>query len=39
MSHFTTIVVCDFEYEVEGGDKNLRKGDLPRALHGRVRAG
>ena len=32
MSHFTTIIVCDFEYEVEGGDKNLRKGDLPYVL-------
>jgi hypothetical protein len=30
--HFTTIVVCDFEYEVEGGDAHLVRGDLPNVL-------
>jgi len=30
--HFTTIVVCDFEFEVEGGDGHLVRGDLPNVL-------
>jgi DNA polymerase I len=30
--HFRTVVVCDFEYELTGGDYNLREGDLPRVL-------
>jgi hypothetical protein len=30
--HFHTVVVCDFEYETENGDRNLRKGDLPFVL-------
>lgn len=30
--YFTTIVVCDFEYEVEGGDAHLVRGDLPNVL-------
>jgi hypothetical protein len=30
--HFTTINVCDFEYEVTGGDYNLAAGDLPKVL-------
>ena len=30
--HFTTVVVCDFEYEVAGGDANLIQGDLPNVL-------
>jgi DNA polymerase-1 len=30
--HFTQVVVCDFEYEVEGGDANLVRGDLPNVL-------
>jgi hypothetical protein len=30
--HFTTIVVCDFEYEVEGGDARLVRGDPPNVL-------
>jgi DNA polymerase-1 len=31
-NHFTTINVCDFEYEVTGGDYNLTAGDLPKVL-------
>ena len=31
-NNFATINVCDFEYEVEGGNKNLRRGDLPNVL-------
>jgi DNA polymerase I len=31
-TNFGTIVVADFEYEVEGGDRNLRAGDLPVPL-------
>jgi DNA polymerase I len=30
--HFTTVVVVDFEYEVEGGDAHLVRGDLPNVL-------
>ena len=30
--HFRTVVVCDFEYETENGNRNLRKGDLPYPL-------
>lgn len=30
--HFTQTIVCDFEYEVEGGDANLVRGDLPSLL-------
>jgi DNA polymerase I len=30
--NFRTIVVCDFEYEVAGGDANLTRGDLPNVL-------
>jgi DNA polymerase I len=30
--YFTTIVVCDFEYEVEGGDGHLVRGDPPNVL-------
>jgi DNA polymerase I len=30
--HFTTVIVCDFEYEVEGGDAHLVRGDLPNVL-------
>ena len=37
--HFTTIVVCDFEYETVGGEHNLVAGDLPGSVHGGVRAG
>ena len=29
---FTTINVCDFEYESTGGDYNLMAGDLPKVL-------
>jgi DNA polymerase I len=29
---FTAVIVCDFEYEVEGGEYGLRGGDLPRPL-------
>jgi DNA polymerase-1 len=29
---FRNFVVLDFEYEGEGGDRNLRKGDLPYVL-------
>lgn len=29
---FRNVVVADFEYEVEGGDRNLRRGDLPHVL-------
>jgi hypothetical protein len=30
--HFTTAVVCDFEYETSGGEFNLVAGDLPKVL-------
>jgi DNA polymerase I len=30
--NFTTINVCDFEYESAGGDYNLTAGDLPKVL-------
>jgi hypothetical protein len=30
--HFTTVVVCDFEYETSGGEFNLATGDLPAVL-------
>ena len=30
--NFTTIVVCDTEYETSGGEFNLRPGDLPVPL-------
>jgi hypothetical protein len=29
---FRNVVVVDFEYEVEGGERNLRRGDLPCVL-------
>jgi hypothetical protein len=32
LKNFGTVVVCDFEYEIEGGDYNLRAGDLPAPL-------
>ena len=30
--NFSTIVVCDTEYETSGGEFNLRPGDLPVPL-------
>jgi hypothetical protein len=30
--NFGTIVVCDFEYETEGGEYGLQCGDLPQPL-------
>ena len=30
--HFGTIVACDFEYEVAGGEYGLQPGDLPVPL-------
>jgi DNA polymerase I len=30
--NFSQVVVCDFEYEVTGGDANLIQGDLPNVL-------
>jgi DNA polymerase I len=30
--NFTSVVVCDFEYELTGGDHNLVAGDLPEVL-------
>jgi hypothetical protein len=30
--NFGRVVVCDFEYEVKGGEYNLQEGDLPRVL-------
>jgi hypothetical protein len=32
MKNFGTITVADFEFELEGGDFNLKPGDLPRPL-------
>jgi hypothetical protein len=32
MKYFGAITVADFEFETEGGDYNLRAGDLPRPL-------
>jgi hypothetical protein len=32
VSHFTSIVALDFEYEVEGGEFQLVRGDLPKVL-------
>jgi hypothetical protein len=32
VKNFGTIVVADFEYELEGGDYNLHAGDLPTPL-------
>jgi hypothetical protein len=31
-ANFGSIVVCDFEYEVEGGEYGLQYGDLPQPL-------
>ena len=30
--HFKTAIVCDFEYESEGGEAHLVRGDLPNVL-------
>jgi DNA polymerase I len=30
--HFTSVVVCDTEYETSGGEYNLVAGDLPKVL-------
>ena len=30
--HFTQVVICDFEYELTGGEYDLVAGDLPRVL-------
>jgi DNA polymerase-1 len=30
--HFTSVVVCDFEYGLTGGEHNLVAGDLPEVL-------
>src|SRR5262249_29519368 len=32
MKNFGRVIVADFEYETEGGDYNLRPGDLPVPL-------
>jgi hypothetical protein len=32
MKNFGAVTVADFEFETEGGDYNLRAGDLPRPL-------
>ena len=32
MSAFSTVVICDFEYETTGGEFNLVAGDLPKVL-------
>jgi hypothetical protein len=32
VSNFATIVVCDFEYEVAGGEYQLTAGDMPKVL-------